>query len=293
MDGELAGLGRFPFLPHGAVLREMPRSTPLFRGHRAYATAFKVIVAHFQAYRVMVDSEGLLMRAKSLPVLYEWWCVLEVLRGLQGCLRLCEGQTFERGSPFRRMQAERDRLLIDFAPDQAVDFEDDRGRLVRMRYVPSYRGIRASQGLAYGLLGPEDERTPDIAVEVFPAGQRGSPVPELLIVMDAKYSSAPHGQKLEEVHRKYGKIGVFKTGRLLSRQVWALAPSAAAGWRHDGMELAAFCTVDNWAFWSDQFDMSSPVAGVVQAKPDLQPGRRPLAELLRLLLRRSGVVLRE
>jgi hypothetical protein len=49
--------------------------------------------------------------------------------------------------------------------------------------------------------------------------------------------------------------------------------------------------VDNVGFWSDDFDMSSFVGGVVQAKPKMPAGRPPLDALLRLLLRRAGVVL--
>ena len=48
--------------------------------------------------------------------------------------------------------------------------------------------------------------------------------PELIIVLDAKYSSEAHTVKLDEFSRKYGKIGVFRTGRVLSRQVWAMTP---------------------------------------------------------------------
>jgi hypothetical protein len=50
--------------------------------------------------------------------------------------------------------------------------------------------------------------------------------------------------------------------------------------------------VDNLAFWSDEFDMSSPVSGAVQARP-LSPLRpSPLEALLRQLLSRCGLRLR-
>jgi hypothetical protein len=292
LERELAQLRRHPILPPAPRLREVPVSTPLIRSHRAYAGAFKAILAHFTAYRVRLDDGHLLARAKSLPVLYEWWCALEVLRCLQGCLRPAPGRPVY-DMPFRRQGGERERLVVEFAPDQAVDFRDERGRLVRLRYAPSYRPPARHGGPTYGLLGPENERTPDLAVEVFePDDARGRP-PDLIIVLDAKYSSAPHPDKLDEVRWKYGKIGVFRTGTVLSRQVWALAPTPAHQRGGGGPEWASFCTVDNRGFWSEEFDMGSTAAGVVQARPNMPAGRRPVDALLRLLLQRAGVALRE
>ncbi len=238
-----------------------------------------------------LDDAHLLVRAKALPVLYEWWCVLEVLRCLQGCLHLISPAGLGAASPFRRLGEERERLVVEFAADQAVDFRDERGRLVRLRYSPSYRPPSPG-GPDYGLLGFEGERTPDLAVEVFDAEDGGGRPPGLIVVLDAKYTSAPHRDKLEEVRWKYAKIGVFRTGAVLSRQVWAMAPSAAAGPAPGNPEWASFCTVDNRGFWSEHFDLGSHVAGVVQAKPNMPAGRRPLDALLRLLLKRAGVVLK-
>jgi hypothetical protein len=96
------------------------------------------------------------------------------------------------------------------------------------------------------------------------------------------------------VSRKYGKIGIFRTGRVLSRQVWAMTtmPAASIGALREGQpEWASYCTVDNIGFWSDEFDITSPVAGVVQARPKMPAGRPPLDSLIRLLLKRAGVVL--
>jgi hypothetical protein len=288
MERDTAHLRRHEFLPEGARLTETPVSTPLIRSNRAYETVYKVIAAHFSAFRVHLDDRHLVLRAKSLPVLYEWWCLLEVIRSLQGCLEL---RRPEAGSPFKRLTQDRDRLVVDFADDQQVDFVDERGRLVRLRYVPHYHSLRDSRGATYGQLGGGRERTPDITLEIFPANSDDAH-PELIIVLDAKYSSESHGVKLDEVQRKYGKIGVFETGLVLSRQVWAMAPTPAPGRHPAGPEWAAFCTLDNLAFWSDAFDMRSTVAGVVQVKPLMPAGRPPIDSLLRLLLRRSGIAMR-
>lgn len=294
MGRELAQLQGSPFLPPALPLRHVPSSTPLWRYHKAYSSAFRTIHNHFQAFRVQVDDKHLVMRARSLPVLYEWWCLLEVLRCLRSCLRYAQAEDFGPDSPFRRLAEERDRFVLEFQPDQSIDFEDAHGRLVRVRYVPSYRGMAMARGASYGFLAEFRERTPDIALEIFPAADMSGGPPELIIILDAKYSSEAHYVKLDEVYRKYGKIGIFQTGKVLSRQVWAMTtmPAAQTGTAREGLpEWAAYCTVDNIGFWSDDFDMSSIAGGVVQARPKMLAGRPPLDSLLRLLLKRAGVVL--
>ena len=284
---------RLPFLPPAPILRDVPQSTPLIRHHPAYAHAFRLIQSHFMSYRVQLDDEHLVTRARSLPVLYEWWCLLAVLRFLQGELKQLDTAGSGRGTPFRRLRDERERFVVEFEANQAIDFEDPNGRLVRIRYVPRYLS-RARAGLAqYGLLGIDEERTPDIAIEVFSSVTGRLAVPESIIVIDAKYSSQPHTMKLDEVRRKYGKIGVFKSGSVLSRQVWAMSPSAPS---HPPIDTAptwaSACTVDNEGFWSDEFDVQSTVTGVVQAVPGQPVGKSPLDHLLRLLLTRNNVELR-
>ncbi len=288
---DLARLRRYPFLPPGVEMREVPASTPLIRSNRAYSAAYRVILNHFRAYRVRLDGGHLLSRGKSLPVLYEWWCALEVLRVLRESLAMANDQPAGRGTPFRHQDAERPGFVVEFAADQAVDFEDGAGRLVRLRYVPSYRRELDSGGSAYGLLGYEAERTPDLALEVF-GPDREHPVPELIVVLDAKYTTQPHSKKLEEVRLKYEKIGEFETGRVLSRQTWAIVPMPPSRVTGRGPDWARHCTVDNVGFWSERYDMASPTAGVVRARPRSDDGRPALDGLIRLILKRAGVAVR-
>lgn len=286
---ELARLRRYPFLPPGVELRDVPPSTPIIRSNRAYAAAYRVILAHFRAFRVRLDGGHLLTRGKSLPVLYEWWCALEVLRVLRESLTLAADQPTGRGTLFQNRDTERAGFVVEFEADRAVDFEDGEGRLVRLRYVPSYRREGESGGSAVGLLSPDFERTPDLALEVFAHGNRENPVPDLIVVLDAKYTTQPHARKLEEVRFKYDKIGVFETGRVLSRQVWAIVPTGPDREARRGPDWARHCTVDNTGFWSERYDMGSPTAGVVRAKPRFGDGRPPLDGLIRLILKRAGV----
>ena len=99
-------------------------------------------------------------------------------------------------------------------------------------------------------------------------------------------------KNLRKFGLKYGKIGVFETGLVLSRQVWALVPSTPGSARITGPEWSGNCTVDNCGFWSERYDMKSWTAGVIQAKPRLAVQRPPVEGLLRLLLRRAGVAVR-
>jgi hypothetical protein len=292
MRTELARLRRYPFLPPGVELRDVPPSTPLIRSNRAYAAAYRVILSHFRAFRIRLDGGHLLTRGKSLPVLYEWWCALEVLRVLRESLTLSQVQPSGRGTVFQHEDTERTGFVVEFEPDRAVDFEDESGRLVRLRYVPSYRREADSGGSAVGLLSPDQERTPDLALEVFAPGDRDNPVPELIVVLDAKYTTQPHSRKLDEVRLKYDKIGVFETGRVLSRQVWAIVPTGPDREPTRGPDWARYCTVDNIGFWSERYDMGSPTAGVVRAKPRFGEGRPPLDGLIRLILKRAGVAVR-
>jgi hypothetical protein len=287
LDAELVHHLRLSFLPSAATLEEVPRITPLFRSHRAYADAFRTIVGHFQSYRVQIDGGHVLARARSLPALYECWCYLEVMRILKTSLTMV-GATGD-DSPFRRVAAERERFVIEFSSDQWIDFQDRTGRLVRLRYVPRYRNRFLDSGRGYGLLGPEPEVTPDLSLELY-SSNRAEGAPELIVVLDAKYSNSPHVQILDRVRAKYGRIGSFSDGVIRSRQVWALAPTAPQSSQYLTPQWANSCTIDNLSFWSDSFDDSTPVAGVVQARPLLgQPA--PLELLLRWVLEREGVVL--
>ncbi len=274
---------RLAFLPPGRCLRRKPHSTPLLRNHALYRRAFRLIAGHFLTYQATLDTHELLTRARSLPVLYEWWCAVQVIRILTRGLTPLLHDPHAAPILSTRLAQEGQRFTIEFGPDQALNFTDRRGARVRFRYQPSYAAGAAVAPLGAGVL-----RTPDMALEVYPARPAAAAIPELIIILDAKYSSASQWDKLTEISTKYSKIGDVRTGRILSRQVWALTPAAPANSTHPD-ELRRACTVDNEAFWSAEFDMTNPVNGALQTRP-LRPGRfDPLAELLRTLLRRSGV----
>jgi hypothetical protein len=187
---------------------------------------------------------------------------------------------------------ERRTFTIEFSTDQAMSFEDSNGARIRFRYEPKYMANVGQQVPNIGLLGTERLKTPDIALEVYAPGTTLNGAPELIIVLDAKYSSSSQRRKLSEVEEKYSKIGNKATGLVLSRQVWALTPQAPAAPSATG-SLESHCTVDNQAFWSNYFEMINPVNGAIQTRPTRVGEFDPLEELLSLLLKRSGIHVQE
>jgi hypothetical protein len=277
-----------PFLPPGRMLRQQPQSTPLFRNHGIYRRVFRAIAGHFLHYQATLDTQPLLTRARSLPVLYEWWCAVQVIRILSRGLTPRAHDVLDRPIISTRLAQEGKRFTVEFTWDQAISFEDSRGCRVRFRYQPQYTLTRGPSGPIVGVLGAAALRTPDMAIEVFRARPASAEIPDLIIILDAKYSSETQEEKMIEVMTKYSRIGDGRTGRVLSRQVWALTPAAPA--KGTGREeLRHYCTVDNDAFWSPQFDANNPVTGAVQTRP-VRPGAfDPLQALLEALLRLAGV----
>jgi hypothetical protein len=278
------------FLPSGICPLARPQSTPLFRNHPLYRRAYEIIAEHFRAFRTTLDNQLLLTRVRSLPKLYEWWYAVRILRLLASGLAPLSHDPLKHPVVIIRLTQERKTFTIEFSTDQAMTFEDRNGGRVRFRYEPRYTSIPSSRGASIGLLGGERLKTPDIAIEIYPAGKTPADVPELIIILDAKYSSSSHRRKLGEVEDKYSKIGDLATGRVLSRQVWALTPqpptfSSTAG------GLQSHCTVDNQAFWSEHFEMVNPVNGAIETRPVPSAEFDSLEALLCLLLKRSGIYL--
>lgn len=290
LRGLVEGWGRLPFLPPGRGLSQRPQSTPVFRNNPVYRRVFRAIAGHFLAYQATLDTQQMMTQARSLPVLYEWWCAVRVARVL--ARRLTPLGDDGRSRPLLSMQSvkgvrlaqELRRFTIEFTSDQAIEFGDGRGARVRFRYQPRYD----AGGGAVAVLGPGTLRTPDLALEVYAEGEA---VPGLIVVLDAKYSSMPQADKMAEVTTKYSKIGDARTGRVLSRQVWALTPRGPE--RASGEGLRRYCTVDNRGFWSEGYDLAHPVNGAIQARPAAAGAYDPLEALVAGLLARAGVTLAE
>ena len=291
MLGEVARLRRYPFLPPDARLTEVPTSTPLIRSNRAYAAAYRTVLNHFRAYRVRLDGGNLLVRGKSLPVLYEWWCALELVRILRGCLRPCGGQPQGRGSPFRRVGGDRPAFVVEFEADQAVDFEDEAGRLVRLRYVPAYRTEGASTGRLTACSArtangrrtwPSKSSRPRTATPT-PRKRSSCSTPSTPPTRTGGSSKRSGSSTANSACSRRGRCCRVRCGR------WCRGRRTG---RCCGPEWSASCTVDNVGFWSEAYDVTSSTAGTIQARPRPDGGPVALDGLVRLLLKRAGVRVR-
>ncbi len=283
----LRRLGQAHFLPPGRPLVAQPGTTPRFQHLPHYRRLFHAIDRHFLSFQVTFETQSLLSRVRSLPVLYELWCTVRVLRILaQGLRRTADGIP---GSNLVRTTtlSTNTRFSLDLSANRSVDFEDAPGHRVRFRYQPEYRTVLSGVGLLDGA----SLRTPDMALEIFAAGNR-TPTPDAILILDAKYSHVPHLQKLAELGQRYGRIGDPRTGRVLSRHVWALTP-AEAGPRGDRTHLKGFATADNLGFWSADFDAASPVNGALETRPTRPGAYDPLRQFLVKLLGHAGVEWRD
>jgi hypothetical protein len=261
----------FPFLLPGTPLRQLPPSTPLFRNHTLYRRAWRTMANHFQNFEATLDLQPLLTQIRSLPVLYEWWCAVRVMRVLSSVLLPL--QTASLITPDGR------RFSLEFTPDQMIEFGDAQGFRVRFRYEPVFTAQR-DRGQPIVLDG-SSRRTPDLVLEIYPPQQDQ---PDLLIVLDAKYSSRSPWDKMTEVAAKYSRIGDATTGRILSRQVWALTPTGTVG-----PTLRDCALVDNSGFWSPQFTTQSAVNGALVVRPLRVGEYDPLRELIEKILGHAGL----
>ena len=283
----LRRLGQAHFLLTGRPLVAQPTTTPRFQHLPHYRRLFQAIDRHFLSFQVTFETQALLSRVRSLPVLYELWCSVRVLRILsQGLRRTAAGGA---GASLVRTTAlsTNTQFSLDLTPDRSIDFEDALGHRVRFRYQPEYRATFSGVGLLDGAR----TRTPDMALEFF-AATNSTAIPDGILVLDAKYTHIGHLQKMAELGQKYGRIGDPRTGRVLSRHVWALTPAEAAH-RGERTHLKGFATVDNLGFWSADFDSHSPVNGALETRPTRPGAYDPLKQFLVKQLGHAGVEWRD
>ena len=124
LHAAVQGWGALSFLPPGRPLSRKPNSTPLFRNHPVYRRVFRVIVSHFLAYQATLDTQTLLTRARSLPVLYEWWCAVQVMRALTRGLQPLVQDTQTPSMVSTKLAQEGKRFTIEFAQNQSLNFVD-------------------------------------------------------------------------------------------------------------------------------------------------------------------------
>ena len=279
----LRRLSQAHFLPPGRPLVAQPTTTPRFQHIPHYRRLFHAIDRHFLSFQITFETQSLLSRVRSLPVLYELWCTVRVLRILSRGLRRTSvgvpGTTLVRTAAF----STNTQFSLDLSSNRAIDFEDVLGNRVRFRYQPEYKAVYSGVGLLDGA----SLRTPDIALEIFNTGNRTA-MPDAILILDAKYSHIPHIQALTDLGQKYGRIGDPRTGRVLSRSIWALTPAETA-LRGDRTHLKGYTTADNLGFWSADFDSTSPVSGALEIRPTRPGAYDPLHQFVVKLIRHAGI----
>jgi len=289
-------LASHPFLPASPAITSPPPATQTVRFSPGYQAVYHLIREHLTAFGVQLDGAHLLSRAKAVPVLYEWWCVLRVMEILGRHLSLDPAAASSEHGLFREEPGDvRKRLIIEFSDNEAVDYLDTAGRLVRLRYQPRYESRESNPGVTYGLLAKgKHVKTPDIAIELFDRVDAPLAEPSLVIILDAKYTHASHREKINEVRGKYDRIGTFEGGRTLSRQIWALTPSPPDHNEQGVAPWVAACTVDHRGFMEPGFDTASEsVCGAVRVVPMEETRETPLEPLLVHLLTIYGIDIRQ
>jgi hypothetical protein len=292
---------RHDFLPPEVPpLRRAPELTKRFAHVGAYAVLYRVMREYQRSRQVELDGRNVLVNAKSLPVLWEYWTALRVIDFLQRRLRYAGPPWEAAASLFQRVVGHRERFVIDLAGDRRLEFLDEGGRRVLFRYQPLYFSLSRSES-RYGRLKRQAAPfEPDLAIEVFHAGDE-SGVPEHLILLDAKYSSRSHEDLLADLLR-YRNIGDFRTGRRLARQIWALTnalketPREPTGalWPGEGQpeNLETHATADNEVFFTGAPSPALEVCGVLGLRPTGKRAGDPLDLLLARALAGLGVEMR-
>ncbi|MBI4603860.1 MAG: DUF2357 domain-containing protein [Planctomycetes bacterium] len=276
--------------PDPPPLGRPPDLTKRFAHVGGYSVLYRAMREHFQGTKVDLEGGGVLVAAKSLPVLWEYWTVLKVIRFLQRRLRYAAGPWDSSASLFRRVLGPRDRYVLELAGDRRLEFLDAAGRRVLFRYQPRYwpmHRARADYGRLQRRGAPYE---PDMAIEVYAAGDEAAGTPEHILVLDAKYASRSHADLLDSVAR-YRNIGELRTGVRLARQIWAVtnAPKAPGAESSAGSPLEEHVTVDNEAFLEEGFSALGEVCGVICVRPGQETGQDPLGLLLGRLFGILGV----
>jgi hypothetical protein len=274
--------------PDVPPLLRPPELTKRFAHVGGYSVLYRAMIEHFERRDVALDP-GFYTAMPSLPVLWELWVVLKVLRFLGRRLRHA-GPPGEAGTAtlFRRTVGARDRLLLDLKGPRHLELASADGRRVLFRYQPRYSTIAARRGQFGRLQRRGAPYEPDMSIEIYPVGSEEGSIPEHIVILDAKYSSRSHAKVLESISR-YRNIGEFRTGRRLARHVWAItsAPKGPPAAGPAAERLDEHATVDNEAFFEPGFSAQADVCGVLGVRPEKERAREPLD----LLLTRTFAVL--
>lgn len=171
-----------PFLANIPPLHTLHEPTHLMRRAPRYRRVYELFRALRDTPLIDWDSPTLWLPIQSLPLLYEQWCTLQVIKLVMPLGTMTEQHllTHDENADVRRWTLR----LRQNTPLLTVKCAD--GTLLRLFYQRRY-APHAPSSTALGSLDPF-VRIPDIAIEV----QRGNRPTEVLL-LDAKYRIAPDG----------------------------------------------------------------------------------------------------
>ncbi|GIW02727.1 DUF2357 domain-containing protein [Roseiflexus sp.] len=222
----IAGLLGAPFFEQVTALRHVPAVTPLIRRDPAYRRVYRMWRALHQG--VVVDPGAPFdLPVVDLPLLYERWCVLQVVQAL-----LNLGIEVYSCSLLLPPSDDADAWSFNFRRDEPLLVAMWSGWTLRLRYQPWYRPAPGSCNDETLVSLDCHTRIPDIAIEMVRPDH-----PPGVIVLDAKYRLDADGRgvpadALAEAYAYAGAIGI--AGAPAVAAAFILYPGTGVAERYPG-----------------------------------------------------------
>jgi hypothetical protein len=282
-------------------LSRLPAPTPLIRKHKGYFDAYQTIYNYFSRFHLENESEedtqkhGII----NIPKMYEYWCLIHIVRVLRERLIWKDSDS---ASNLNRLLLDRNqnRLKVRFS-EEAFNFLDGNGNLLRLFYEKKYYTEMESNGALYGRCGkPGAPYCPDFSLEIFkgiPPAAIKNVMPMAILFFDAKYSAAPHMNILRSEKKglqRYRNINMFSPCDWFPTQVWGLVSGSPRDEEcDDNPKSIPNTTLDDqyWDFWDDE--KRKDVLGTIQVAPSMETDshqQSPFRRLVDMIFPRLGIV---
>ncbi len=223
---QLADLLAAPFFAQVSALRQAPVVTPLIRRDPAYRQVYRMWRALHQG--LIIDPGAPFdLSVVDLPLLYERWCLVQVLRVL---LDLDVDVRFH--SLLVAPHDDADAWSLSLRTDEPLLVAAFNGWTLTLRYQPRYRPRSVARSNDIFVSLDRYTRIPDIAIEMF----RPDRAPRV-IALDAKYRLSADGSgipadALAEAYAYAGAIGVSGVPAVTAALI--LYPGTGAAERYPG-----------------------------------------------------------
>lgn len=225
----LSDLLAAPLFDQVAPLDQVRGATHLIRHDPSYRQVYRMWQA-MQQHLAIVPGAPFDLAIVELPLLYERWCVLQVVRAL-----LATGGTLREQRLLAPSSDDAAGLVasLQLSSDDPLLIVESAGWTLTLRYQPRYRPFVATSSSSTELVSLDRHtRVPDLAIEVTRAGD----APRLL-VFDAKYRLEHEGRgvprdALAEAYAYAGAIGYGGAPAVMAALL--LYPGSGAPERYPG-----------------------------------------------------------